>query len=226
MVQGLAPISYASTIVGFTSFAFTFFTFVRVFWETILTLWSAPKELERLLDNLRLELHEERAYFKSMLRRQRSRSRGPKMHSDLGPLRLLNETVKELMNEFKKLEEPFLNEPAEEKEKDVERSDVSNFYVELLLQFTFEERIRLPRPLILSSDATIHDIDLKARWLNSETQQESLRGDYAPMTLSRRWRWMQSKDDFLHIANSTGKIQERRISCDVSNLLLYVCYHS
>ena len=132
MVQGLAPISYASTIVGFTSFAFTFFTFVRVFWETILTLWSAPKELERLLDNLRLELHEERAYFKSMLRRQRSRSKGMKTHVDTGPLRLLNDSIKELMNEFKRLEEPFLNEPAEEKEKDVERSDVIISYTHLL----------------------------------------------------------------------------------------------
>ena len=124
MSEGLAPLSYASTIVGFTSFTFTFFTFVRVFWETIVTLWSAPKELERLLDNLRLELHEERAYFKSMLRRQRSRSKGVKPHADSGPLRLLNDSIKELMNEFKKLEQPFLSESAEEKEKDVERSDV------------------------------------------------------------------------------------------------------
>ncbi len=123
--QGIAPLSYASIVVGFISFAFTFFTFVRVFWETILTLWSAPKELERVVDNLRLELHEERAYLKSMIRRSKSRSRGRKLHAELGPLRLLNDSVRDLMNDFKKLEEPFLSEPADVKEKDVERSEVS-----------------------------------------------------------------------------------------------------
>ena len=123
----IPPLSYASIIVGFTSFAFTFFTFVRVFWEALLTLWSAPKEMERLLDNLRLELHGERAYFRSVLRRQRSRSRNQKLHVDLEPIRLLNDSVKNLMNDFKRLEEPFLNEPPDEKEKDVERSEVSTF---------------------------------------------------------------------------------------------------
>lgn len=125
---GIAPLSYASIVVGFTGFAFTFFTFVRVFWEALGTLWSAPKEMERLLDNLRLELHGERAYFRSVLRRQRSRSKSMKSHVDLEPIRLLNDSVKTLMNDFKKLEEPFLNEPPEEKEKDVERSEVSDLH--------------------------------------------------------------------------------------------------
>ena len=124
--QNLAPLSYASIIVGFISFAFTFFTFVRVFWETILTLWSAPNELERVLDNLRLELHEERAYLKSMIRRSKSRSRGRKLHVELGPLRLLLDSIRDLMNDFKKLEEPFLSEPVDVQEKDVERSVVSD----------------------------------------------------------------------------------------------------
>ena len=123
--QNIAPLSYASIIVGFISFAFTFFTFVRVFWETILTLWSAPKELQRVLDNLRLELHEERAYLKSMIRRSKSRSRGRKLHTELGPLRLLNDSIRDLMKDFEKLEEPFLSEPAEGMEKDVEKSEVS-----------------------------------------------------------------------------------------------------
>ena len=48
-----------------------------------------------------------------------------KSHVDLEPIRLLSDSVKTLMNDFKRLEEPFLNEPPEEKEKDVERSEVS-----------------------------------------------------------------------------------------------------
>lgn len=118
----LAPISYASSIVGFTSFAFTFFTFIRVFWETILTLWNAPKQMRGLLDSLRIEIHNERAYFKSALRRTRSRSRSvKKFHEDIGPLKILNNTVRRIHREFVRLEEPFLDVSPSRAEKDVER---------------------------------------------------------------------------------------------------------
>lgn len=125
MSAKVAPISYASAIVGFTSFAFTFFTFVRVFWETILTLWSAPKQMVSYLDNLRIEIHNERAYFKSALRRTKSRSRSVKRHhEDIGPLKILNTTVRRLHREFNRLEEPFLNvspSGADSAVKDLER---------------------------------------------------------------------------------------------------------
>ncbi|KAM0793978.1 hypothetical protein BDR22DRAFT_50505 [Usnea florida] len=122
MSTRLAPISYASSIVGFTSFAFTFFTFVRVFWETILTLWHAPKQMKAYLDNLRVEIHNERAYFKSALRRTRSRSRSVRRyHEDIAPLKVLNTTVRRIHRLFTKLEEPFLNISPSEAEKDIER---------------------------------------------------------------------------------------------------------
>ena len=122
MSTKLAPISYASSIVGFTSFAFTFFTFVRVFWETILTLWSAPKQMMAYLDNLRIEIHNERAYFKSALRRTKSRSRSvKKYHEDITPLKILNASVRRIHREFVRLEEPFLNISPSRAEKDVER---------------------------------------------------------------------------------------------------------
>jgi len=87
----LSAISLASTTVGLIGFAFTIFTFLKVFWETILTLLSAPKQMRGYLDNLRLEVHNERAYFKSALRRTRSRSRSvKKYHEDVQPLRILD----------------------------------------------------------------------------------------------------------------------------------------
>lgn len=122
MSSKLAPISYGSSIVGFTSFAFTFFTFVRVFWETILTLWSAPKQVVGYLDQLRIEIHNERAYFKSALRRTRSRSRSVKRyHEDIAPLKTLNSSVRRIHRAFIRLEEPFLNVSPSNAEKDVER---------------------------------------------------------------------------------------------------------
>ena len=122
MSTRLAPISYASSIVGFTSFAFTFFTFVKVFWETILTLWHAPKQMRAYLDNLRIEIHNERAYFKSALRRTRSRSKSVRRyHEDVAPLKILNTTVRRIHRLFIKLEEPFLDISPSEAEKDIER---------------------------------------------------------------------------------------------------------
>ena len=120
--SSLAPISYASTIVGFTSFAFTFFTFVKVFWETIVTLWLAPKQMRSYLDQLRIEIHNERAYFRSALRRTRSRSRSvKKYHEDIAPLKILNNSVRRIHRAFVKMEEPFLIVSPSRAEKDVER---------------------------------------------------------------------------------------------------------
>ena len=173
MPYDLSPISYGSIIVGFTGFTFTVLTFVRVFWEIILTLWSAPEEMKSFLDNLRSELQGERAYFKSMLRRQRSRSgRWRSVHDDLSVIVLLNDTVKDLMHQLKTLEQPFLTESADQKEKDVERS------------------------------------------------KDSILGEYAPMTLRRRWHWMQTKDEIKAMAIQVNRIQTRRIACDTSNALL------
>ena len=172
-MSSLPTISLASSTVGFISFAFTFFTFLRVFWETILTLWSAPKQMRAIMDNLRLEIHNERAYFRSALRRTKSRSRSiRKYHEDVGPLRILNSTVKRMHRQFNKLESPFLVETPEKTEKDVERSDVSD------------------------------------------------EAEYAPMTLSRRWRWMRSKNDVITLADQVNRVQTQRIACDASNILM------
>ena len=172
-MSSLPTISLASSTVGFISFAFTFFTFLRVFWETILTLWSAPKQMKGYLDNLRLEIRSERAYFKSALRRTKSRSRSlRKYHEDVGPLKVLNSTVRRIHREFNRLESPFLAESLEKSEKDIERSDVSD------------------------------------------------EADYAPMTFSRRWRWMRSKDDIIKMSDQVNRIQTQRIACDASNILM------
>ena len=129
MPAGLPSISYASTIIGFLSFAFTFFTFVRVFWDTILTLWSAPKQMKLYLDNTRSELRGERAYFKSALRRSRSRTRKRNkewMYDDSEVIKLLNGTTRSLLRHFEELEKPFLRNPAETEEKDIERFEESS----------------------------------------------------------------------------------------------------
>jgi len=64
MAPAVAPISYASSIVGFISFTFTFFTLLNGFWASLLAVFSAGKQVHRSFDNLRSGLQGEREYFK------------------------------------------------------------------------------------------------------------------------------------------------------------------
>ncbi|OAG00850.1 uncharacterized protein CC84DRAFT_1053813, partial [Paraphaeosphaeria sporulosa] len=72
----LAPVSLASTLIGFISFAFTLATFLKVFWQSIITLKAAPDEITDYLSNLKQALLEERRHLRKVRRRARKRSRG------------------------------------------------------------------------------------------------------------------------------------------------------
>ena len=118
-------ISIASIIVGFISFAFTFFTFLNVFWESIMTMWAAPREIRGTLDNLRSELYGERDHFKEALRSSKSKKSATRSHADTGALKLLNDTVKYMLRRFRDLEEPFIQELPSRKEMDLEKFEQS-----------------------------------------------------------------------------------------------------
>ncbi|KAL8806754.1 MAG: hypothetical protein Q9182_001152 [Xanthomendoza sp. 2 TL-2023] len=121
MPADLLPISFASTVVGFISFAFTFFTFLRVFWETLQTMWFAKKEVRQTLDNLRTELYGERAYFKNAMLEAKSKSKASTREStELTPLSILNDSISTMMADFRTMESPFLDRDDDE-DVDVEK---------------------------------------------------------------------------------------------------------
>ncbi|KAL9038519.1 MAG: hypothetical protein Q9180_003085 [Flavoplaca navasiana] len=123
MPAELPPISYASVIVGFLGFAFTFFTFIRVFWESMMTMWNAPKELRQLLDNLRTELFGERAYFKNAIKQARSKSRkSTRDPPEIMPLSILSDSIKNMLSDFRTLEAPFLHNDEHTDDLDIEKS--------------------------------------------------------------------------------------------------------
>ena len=101
--SSLAPISLASTIIGFISFAFTVATAVRVFWGNIKTVQAAPVEVPDYLGNLKQVLYEERAHLKAV----RRKSRGIEIY-DEGGFKILADTIKHMIRDFKRLERPFL----------------------------------------------------------------------------------------------------------------------
>lgn len=97
-------------------------------------MWAAPKEVKGYLDNLRSELYGERDYFKEAVRSSKSKRKGAmRSHTDIGTLKILNDSVKHMMREFKKQEEHFLRDPPSKKEMDVEKSDftVRGDYVDM-----------------------------------------------------------------------------------------------
>ncbi|KAI9661183.1 MAG: hypothetical protein M1821_009510 [Bathelium mastoideum] len=101
--SSLAPVSLASTIIGFISFAFTVATAFRVFWGNIKTVQAAPTEVPDFLGNLKQALYEERAHLKAV----RKTSRNLEIY-DEGGFKVLADTIKHLIRDFKQLERPFL----------------------------------------------------------------------------------------------------------------------
>ncbi|MCJ1399574.1 hypothetical protein MMC11_002776 [Xylographa trunciseda] len=108
-------ISTASSIVGFVSFAFTFFTFIRVTGGAIMTIFSAPTEAQDFFGNLRQELWELREDLRKANRRNRPRrgsdNKGSNTSIESGSLRVLQDTVKRIQRDFRELERPFLLDP-------------------------------------------------------------------------------------------------------------------
>ncbi|KAI9817413.1 MAG: hypothetical protein M1827_001022 [Pycnora praestabilis] len=122
MASALAPISKASAIVGFLSFAFTLGTFLNVFWNAFMTVGGAPVQVRDHLSNMRQVLYEERDHLRKCRRRWNDceevvAAKGDMSKVDdrilvqVGTLRVLSDTVRDLIRQFKKLERPFLADP-------------------------------------------------------------------------------------------------------------------
>jgi len=121
----LAPVSLASSVVGFAGFAFTVATAIGVFWSNLQTFAAAPTEIHDSLSNLRQSLYEERAHLRKARRHGRRRrssasaragkgATGVKeKENDVGPdaaLQAMVTAVKHMITKFKLLERPFLKD--------------------------------------------------------------------------------------------------------------------
>ncbi|KAI9741307.1 MAG: hypothetical protein M1834_003024 [Cirrosporium novae-zelandiae] len=115
-----AAVAYVSTVIGFVSFAVSLGTFIHVFWDNLNTLWAAPSQVKITLSNLKEELFEEREYLKKARKRERTELygiQGPPLirtmtGKDAGvPIKVMQESVKDLCRQFKDLEMPFLKDP-------------------------------------------------------------------------------------------------------------------
>ncbi|MCJ1304506.1 hypothetical protein MMC08_007319 [Hypocenomyce scalaris] len=125
----MTTLSTASSVIGFISFGFTLLIWTNIFWTAFTTLWAAPEEISLYLANLKQELYEERECLKKSRRRQKSGvgwgGKISRTHVDPQPEKVLNDTVKSLIREFKRLERPFLEDYAVDRDMDLDRADAS-----------------------------------------------------------------------------------------------------
>jgi len=137
----LPPLSIASITIGFISFTLTLLIWLNSFWQAFLTIGGAPSQVQDQLSTLRQSLYEEREHLKYIRRRKVNpflnlkkaitsnhndkKGSGEKSHGiyyDGGPLRVVNDAVKDLIRDFKILEAPFLMPLREGREKELEWS--------------------------------------------------------------------------------------------------------
>ncbi|MCJ1235571.1 hypothetical protein MMC14_003542 [Varicellaria rhodocarpa] len=185
----LAPISYASSIIGFISFFFTFLTLLRVFWASLSTLFAAPSEAHDYLDNLRQELFELGEDLRRARRRHHSRrsqgdgekdlftTKASRRSVETGALRVLSDSLKHVTRDFHRLERPFLDDA----DGGGGRADI--------------------------------DPDIHTPW-----SHYNLRVRYCDMDLGHRIAWLQRRGKVVALAERVNRMQTRRIACEVNNL--------
>jgi hypothetical protein len=194
----LPPISYASIVIGFVSFTLTLLTLLRVTWDNIQTLTSAPNQVYFSLANLQQSLYEERdalrraAKVRSHSRRYSGTSKygdplvDPYAHNhgryEDGPttgadMRVLQETVRKLCRDFKRLEKPFLRELAG-----------------------------------VNGDKEF-DGDVNERYRYRESGFED---DYEQMTLAHRFTWLRTKSAVDNLWVRLERVQLRRMAREVT----------
>jgi hypothetical protein len=191
----LAPISLASTIIGFLSFAFTVATFVRVFWANLMTIVNAPSEIEDFLSNLKQGLYEERSHLHTVRKRLRRKSRvrsrsknGVKhgmdysdreMADDDVSTKVLRDAIRHMIKRFESLERPFLPDRDQ--------------------GMTYE----------------------KNGWTN-EDPEDWYFSNYRECGLRERLAWLNRRKPVLNLAEGLMRLQTRRIAKEIGEMSLCV----
>ncbi|CAD0101126.1 unnamed protein product [Aureobasidium mustum] len=203
----LAPLSLASTIIGFVSFSFTLATLLRVFWGNITTILNAHDEIHDLLNSLRVQLYEERESLRNIRRhnkewRKRGRCKGlPLPRLDDLAIRSMQDTLHHLTRKFKELERPFLDQHSASGRRRYRK--------------TFS-----PIP----SDTWDSEKGLRSQELEWDRELDDeddprTHGDVScNVTLGKRILWVRQRTDVLAIIKAVSRLQTRRTARQVGEI--------
>lgn len=207
----LAPISLASTLIGFISFAFTLATFLRVFWENVITLFGAKNEAHALLTTLRQELYEERMSLRALRRHQRARGShskdvfsGPEL--DEVTIRTMQDTVRHMWKKFKIIEKPFLDD-GESSNGSAGRGRGQS------------RRRRRRRSRADDSVSPYYEKTVRAGEYPGDDNDEDYTGQqYCAFTFGRRFAWLRYRAEAKELLQGVNRLQTRRIARQVGEI--------
>lgn len=210
-------LSYASSVIGLVSFAFTLSIFFGTFASAISTLSAAPREVRDNLSNLRFELYEEReALRKARSRRRRIHNPSSPSPSPPAPSRIHERD--------RSRSRPGLRGGAGGGEKQRYRTRVSadarsDDYLRVAAQ-TIKDLIRdfkrLERPFLtdypyprgLDPGYDPNDEDLEAK-THVDTAENP--GRYYRCDFPHRFIWLKRKSDVVNLASKVARVQITRI---------------
>lgn len=205
--SSLAPISMASTIIGFISFSFTIATFLRVFWDNITTITNAHDEIHDYMSNLRVQLYEERQSLRNLRRHnkewgQRRRTKGPPLpRLDDLTIKSMQSTLRHLTRRFRSLERPFLDKNTADGRRRYRRS------------FSPDPRDPWDSEKGLRSRDREWDRDL------DDEEDPRTQGDhYCNITLGKRILWLRRRTDALAIIEAVSRLQTRRTARQIGEI--------
>ena len=205
--SALAPISLASTIIGFISFSFTVATFLRVFWDNISTILHAHDEIHDYMSNLRVQLYEERQSLRNIRRHNKEWGQRRRHHRLLLPrlddltIRSMQETLRHLTRRFKALERPFLDRGTIGGRRRYRRSFSPN-----------------PRDT-WDSEKGVRSKEVEFdRELDEEDDPRTQDDDYCNITLGKRIIWLRRRSEALAIIEAVSRLQTRRTARQVGEI--------
>jgi hypothetical protein len=210
----LAPISLASTTIGFISFAFTLMTWFGIFWSDMRTIAAAPEEIPDFLANLKQSLYEERAHLRRVHKRLRRRG------NTTG--RYANPTVSEKNGRNSKM---VMREEADEE-------TVSNRVMRDAVRHMIRTFRKLERPFLEDSDprSGLHGRSTRneSGW-NTEgygygygaDEEEDLdysRTMYRNCGLKERFIWLRTKKSIIRLSGGIQRLETRRIAKEMGEI--------
>ena len=217
-MSSLPTISLASSVIGFISFAISLLTLIRVIWGNLSTLMDAPTQVHYSFANLKQAIFEERSAVhraaRLSARRRESKALDPdsplytrehrhsKSASGFGgaedvyggaSIKIMQETVRKLCKDFKRLEKPFLRPGLGERDRDSRNGRDGAWDSEKRAWEDEVERYRY--------------------------REEGFAGDYCNMTLGKRLIWLRSKSEVNNLWTSLARLQMRRMAREVTEAL-------
>lgn len=219
----LAPISLASTIIGFVSFAFTLATFFRIVWTNLETFGEPQHAVHTYLTTLREELLEERASLRSLKKHQRLRRKNVKklpnglrellaLELDEVTIKTMQDSVRHLIKQFEGLEKPFLKDNLDGIQQSRRRSR-SRRRADMSPSPHYEHSAYASPP---RAEKRTRSEEREGDRQADDDLYWAQRVQYAPYDFKRRFIWLYNKSSAQDLFATLTRLQTRRIAQQVN----------